>query len=333
MAAAKLGIAMTGPFAEPTPASAAIAKEAEGLGYDSLWVAEFAGPDAIVTLTYHALHTSKAMLATGVLPIQIRTPGVMGMAFLTLNEISGGRAAAGIGVSSPGLVETSHGAAYRKPVTAMREYVQILRQFFTEGRAKFEGQVYRCNLRLAMRLTQKQRPKIYMAALNPPMVKLAGELADGVLFNFCPPEMVAGRIAIVREAALAAGRNPDDVEIAMYAFMYVTGADHGPSLQNLKRFVSNYAFLPNYDRMFSTFGFGEELAEVRRLVKEGKRENAYQAISDASAYRLSAFGSAQAGREWIGRCRAAGVTHPVVWLLGDTSAQAFADTMRAVAHT
>lgn len=330
MADRKLGLAMTGPFSEPTPAAAAVAKQAEDLGYSSLWVAEFAGPDAIITLTYHAMHTSKVMLGTGVLPIQIRTPGVMGMAFLTLNEISGGRAAAGIGVSSPGLVETSHGAAYRKPVTAMREYVQILRQFFTEGRAKFEGQVYRTNLRLQMRLTQPQRPRIYMAALNPPMVKLAGELADGVLFNFCPPEMVAGRIALVREAAAAAGRNPDDVDIAMYAFMYVMD-DRAAALENLKRFVSNYAFLPNYSRMFATFGFGDELEEVRQLVKAGKRDTAYQAISDASAYRLASFGSFDAGREWVARCRTAGVTHPIVWALGETGSQRFTEMVRAIA--
>jgi alkanesulfonate monooxygenase SsuD/methylene tetrahydromethanopterin reductase-like flavin-dependent oxidoreductase (luciferase family) len=330
MANAKLGIAMTGPFSEPTPGAAAIAKEAEELGYNSLWVAEFAGPDAIVTLTYHALHTSRIMLGTGVLPIQIRTPAVMGMAFLTLNEISAGRAAAGIGVSSPGLVETAHGAAYRKPLTAMREYVQILRQFFTEGRAKFEGQVYRCNLRLQMHLAQKQRPRIYMAALNPPMVKLAGELADGVLFNFCPPEMVGDRIAIVRNAAAAAGRNPDDVDIAMYAFMYVM-EDRAAALQNLKRFISNYAFLPNYSRMFATFGFGGELDEVRRLVKEGKRDNAWQAISDASAYRLSAFGSFDAGRQWVAQCRSAGITHPIIWALGETSAQQFGAMVRALA--
>jgi alkanesulfonate monooxygenase SsuD/methylene tetrahydromethanopterin reductase-like flavin-dependent oxidoreductase (luciferase family) len=330
MADRKLGLAMTGPFSEPTPAASAVAKEAEDLGYSSIWVAEFAGPDAIITLTYHAMHTSKVMLGTGVLPIQIRTPGVMGMAFLTLNEVSGGRAAAGIGVSSPGLVETSHGAAYRKPITAMREYVQILRQFFTEGRAKFDGQVYRTNLRLQMHLTQKQRPRIYMAALNPPMVKLAGELADGVLFNFCPPEMVGGRIALVREAAAAAGRNPDDVDVAMYAFMYVMD-DRAAALENLKRFVSNYAFLPNYSRMFGTFGFGDELEEVRQRVKAGKRDTAYQAISDASCYRLAAFGGFDAGRQWIARCRAAGVTHPIVWALGETSSTKFTDMIRAVA--
>jgi alkanesulfonate monooxygenase SsuD/methylene tetrahydromethanopterin reductase-like flavin-dependent oxidoreductase (luciferase family) len=330
MADKKLGIAMTGPFSEPTPAAAAIAKEAENLGYTSVWVAEFAGPDAILTLTYHAMHTNRVMLGTGVLPIQIRTPGVMGMAFLTLNEISGGRAVAGIGVSSPGLVEASHGAAYRKPLTAMREYVQILRQFYTQGRAKFEGEVYRTNLRLAMHLTQKQPPRIYLAALNPPMVKLAGELADGVLFNFCPPEMVTDRIAIVRSAAAAAGRNPDDVDIAMYAFMYVMD-DRAAALENLKRFVSNYAFLPNYSRMFAIFGFGDELEEVRQRVKAGKRDTAYQAISDASAYRLASFGSFDNGREWIARCRAAGVTHPIVWALGDTNSQRFAEMMRAMA--
>lgn len=331
MADLKLGIAMTDPFSEPTPAAAKIAKEAEDLGYSSLWVAEFAGPDAIMTLTYHAMHTSRILLGTGVLPIQIRTPAVMGMAFLTLNEISGGRAIAGIGVSSPGLVETSHGASYRKPVTAMREYVRILRQFFTEGRAKFEGEIYRTNLRLGMHLTQTQRPRIYMAALNPPMVKLAGQVADGVLFNFCPPEMVADRIKIVRDAAAVAGRNPDDVDIAMYAFMYVM-EDRAAALKNLKGFISNYAFLPNYDRMFSSFGFGEELAEVRRLVKSGKRDTAYQAISDASAYRLAAFGSFDAGREWVARCRAAGVTHPIVWALGETTEKQFGEMVRALAH-
>jgi len=76
------------------------AQEAEGLGYSSLWVAEVSGPDALVTLGALAVNTSKAELATGVIPMQIRTPGVNAMAFLTIHELSGGRAIAGLGVSA-----------------------------------------------------------------------------------------------------------------------------------------------------------------------------------------------------------------------------------------
>jgi hypothetical protein len=83
--------------------------------------------------------------------------------------------------------------------------------------------------------------------------------------------------------------------------------------------------------MFSTFGFGEELEEVRQMVKAGKRDTAFQAISDASAYRLAAFGSFDTGREWIARCRAAGVTHPIVWALGETWAKQFGEMVRAMA--
>jgi len=109
-----------------------LARDAEERGYASIWVPEVSGPDAFVTLATIAQTTTKADLATGIVPIQLRTPGVMAMGFLTLNELSGGRAIAGLGVSSPVIVERWHGAAYTRPVTAMRECVTIMRQLFTD---------------------------------------------------------------------------------------------------------------------------------------------------------------------------------------------------------
>jgi len=89
----------------------ALIREAEDLGYTSLWIAEVSGPDALVSLATLATNTRKAELATGVVPIQIRTPGAMAMGFLTINELSGGRAIAGRGVSGPVIVERWHGAS------------------------------------------------------------------------------------------------------------------------------------------------------------------------------------------------------------------------------
>src|SRR6202140_5464523 len=192
-----------------------LSREAEENGYASLWIAEVAGPNAFVSLAPCAMATKRVDLATGVVPIQIRTPGVLAMETLALNELSGGRAIAGLGVSSPVIVERWHGASYQKPVTAMRECVTIMRQLFTEGKSKFAGEVYKSDFRLGMRPTQKRPPKIYLAALNAPMLQLAGELADGVLMNYSPPEAIPAMIKEIHAGAQKAGRNPADADAAI----------------------------------------------------------------------------------------------------------------------
>jgi probable F420-dependent oxidoreductase len=309
-----------------------IAREAERLGYTSLWVAEVSGPDALVSLGALALNTSKVELATGVIPIQIRTPGSMAMSFITINEFSGGRAIAGLGVSSPIIVERWHGASYNKPLTAMRECVTIMRQLFTDGRAKFAGKVYRSDFRLGMRQTAARRPRIYMGVLNPPMLRLAGEIADGVLMNYTPPEAVPEMIEEIHEGAHHAHRDPASIDIGIYARMCIT-PDETEAIAAFKRELATYAFVEAYNKMFARYGMAEEFAEVRRLWQAGKREEAPMALSDASARKIAAFGPPQAGRDFIARCRAAGVTHPVVFPIGPgpTHSRDYLATMRALA--
>jgi probable F420-dependent oxidoreductase len=308
-----------------------LAKEAEDLGYSSLWVAEVSGPDALVTLGALAVSTSKAELATGVIPMQIRTPGVNAMAFLTIHELSGGRAIAGLGVSSPVIVERWHGASYKKPVTAMRECVTIMRQIFTEGRSKFEGEIYKTDFRLTMRLP-KRPPKIFLAGLNAPMLQLAGELADGVLMNYSPPEAMPAMIKEIHAGAKKAGRNPADIDVGIYIRMCIT-EEESKAVDQFRRELATYAFVDSYSKMFTRYGLADEFAELRRLWKEGKRDEAPGAISEASARRIAVFGSAQAGRDFVAKFRAAGVTHPVVFPIGPgaTIARDAYNTMRALA--
>ncbi len=262
-----------------------LAQEAEDAGYSSLWVAEVSGPDALVTLGALAVNTSKAELATGVIPMQIRTPGVNAMAFLTIHELSGGRAIAGLGVSSPVIVERWHGASYQKPVTAMRECVIVMRQLFTEGKSKFAGEVYKSDFRLGMRSTQKRPPKIYLAGLNAPMLQLAGELADGVLMNYSPPEAMPAMIKEIHAGAKKAGRNPAEIEVGIYVRMCIT-EDEAKAVDQFRRELATYAFVDSYSKMFARYGLADEFAELRRLWKEGKRDQAPDAISDASARKI-----------------------------------------------
>ncbi|MBF6567327.1 MAG: LLM class flavin-dependent oxidoreductase [Candidatus Binataceae bacterium] len=306
-----------------------LAARAEELGYESLWLAEAGSADAIVSATAFATATSRARVATGVLPIQIRTPVTMATAFLTLNEISGGRAIVGIGVSSPIIVERWHGAAYRKPITAMRECVTIMRQVFTEGRAKFEGEIYRSDYRLGFRPTHPA-PPIYLAALNPPMLRLAGEIADGVLLNYSPAEAIAPMIAEIRTGAERAGRRLEDLDLAIYLRMCVT-PDERVAIDSFKRELTGYSFVDSYGQMFARYGLSAEFAEVRRLWKAGRRDEAPAAISDASARKLAAFGTPENARVMVAQFRAAGITLPIVFPVGprETSERDFTATMEA----
>jgi probable F420-dependent oxidoreductase len=328
----KLGVAMLSLANEPIRAGIETAREAESLGYSCLWLPEVSGPDALVALGALTAHTRSIELATGVVPIQIRTPAVLGTAFLTLNELSEGRAIAGLGVSSPIIVERWHGASYRKPLTAMRECVEIMRQLFRDGRVKFDGAVYKAELRLRMPILQKRAPRIYLAALNPPMLRLAGEVADGVLLNYSPAEAVAKQVAVVREAAKAAGRNADDLDYAVFARMCVTDEAEAARLA-FKRELATYAFVESYQKMFASIGMEREMAEVRRMWHAGQRDQAPTAISDASADKLGSFGTADRARDFIARFRAAGITHPVVFPVGPTrtNQRDFLNTMRALA--
>jgi probable F420-dependent oxidoreductase len=310
----------------------ALAKEAEELGYTSLWVAEVSGPDAFVSLAALALNTSQVELATGVVPIQIRTPGAMAMGYLTINELSNGRAIAGLGVSSPIIVERWHGAAYRKPLVAMRECVTIMRQLFTEGRAKFAGEVYKSDFRLGMRATAKQPPRIYLGALNAPMLRLAGELADGVLMNYSPPEAIAPMVQEIHAGAKAAGRDPASIDIGIYIRMCIT-PDEGNAVDAFRRELAGYMFVDTYQKMFARYGLADEFKEVRRLWQAGKRDEAPRAISDESARKIAAFGPPEVGRNFVTRFRQAGITHPVVFPIGPaaTAARDYPKTMRSLA--
>jgi probable F420-dependent oxidoreductase len=308
-----------------------LSQEAEESGYSSLWVAEVAGPNAFVALAPCAMATRRVELATGVVPIQIRTPGVLAMETLALNELSSGRAIAGLGVSSPVIVERWHGASYRKPVTAMRECVHIMRELFTNRRCKFEGKVYKCDFRHSLAIGAPRSPRIYLAALNPPMLRLAGEVADGVLLNYSPPEAVPAMIAEVRAGAELAGRNPADVDIAIYLRMCITD-EEDKALESFKRELVGYAFVDSYNEMFARYGLGDQFAEMRRLWREGRGGEAHKALRDADMRRIGAFGDAKNGREFVARFRAAGVNHPVIFPTGTgrSAERDFQNTMRAM---
>ena len=151
--------------------------------------------------------------------------------------------------------------------------------------------------------------------MGPKNVLQSGEIADGVLFNYSPAEAIAPMIAEVRRGAEAAGRDPNAIAYAMYVRCCVTD-DVSTAVQAYKRELSSYGFVEPYVRMFTRYGFGDDLQGFRRLWQAGKRDEAGQCISDKMAHTLAAIGPKEKGREYIQACRAAGLTHPILFPIG-----------------
>jgi len=202
----RLGLALPFTQALPLPDYPALAAQAEAAGYDTLWTGEVNGPDAVTTMTLLASHTGRINVASGIIPIQTRTPIVLGMTAASLAQIAPGRIRLGLGISSRIIVSQWNGVPFERPLEQLREAVQVIRMVLAGERVNFEGRCYRIqNFRLMQPPPAKPVP-IYLGALGPRMLQLAGEIADGVLLNWIPPEAVPGRSASSRS-----GRNAPDV--------------------------------------------------------------------------------------------------------------------------
>src|SRR5437588_5321163 len=168
------------------PSSVERARVAEGFGYDSIWSSQLPpARDTSLVLAAYACATSSIGLGTAVLPIYARHPAAMGQMAATLDELSGGRFRLGIGVSHKVTVEGMWGLRLDRPVDAMREYVAIVRGLLAEGSASVEGEHF--TARAAYGAPRRAGLPILVAALNPRMLELAGEVADGVALWMCSP--------------------------------------------------------------------------------------------------------------------------------------------------
>ena len=168
---------------------------AEELGYEACYVTHIAGRESLTLLTIYASSTERLRIGTGVVPIYTRTPATMAQTAATINEFSHGRLRLGLGISHRPVVEGWHGQSIDSPAGEMREYVEIVRAIL-RGEDPPAGTKWSTGFRLAGVDIAPDLP-IYIAALSPLMLRLAGEIADGVLLWLCVPDYI--RTVVVPE--------------------------------------------------------------------------------------------------------------------------------------
>jgi alkanesulfonate monooxygenase SsuD/methylene tetrahydromethanopterin reductase-like flavin-dependent oxidoreductase (luciferase family) len=263
----------------------AIVRAAEQIGYAALFLPEISGRDALVTLGALAGETRDLLLATGIVPIASRTTLLTAMASATVHERSAGRLILGLGTGGIG-----PGALDR-----LREEVGALRALFAGGTVERGGE------RLRLTLDPGPGPSIWISALGPRAMRLAGEIADGVLLNWCPPERVALARTIVAEGAAAVGKDPAGVTVAVYVRAWV-GEDEVTAMPALKSAAAQYASYPAYARQFEQVGLGEEAAVAARSHRAGRADDvperlvrAVCAVGPDARARIEAYRDAGAG--------------------------------------
>src|SRR6185436_7659205 len=214
-----LGVTFASLMALGPAAAPRVAAVAEELGYTSFWTAETTGPEAFSLLAAAGAAAPSLGLGTGVLALQLRTPMVVAMAGATLQALHPDNdIILGVGISSPVVTQQWHGVPYGgHPLGRTREYVTLLKECLTGESVTFQGDHYQCNrFRLSVRLGER-RPKVVVGALNPGMLALAGEVADGVLLNYLPASHVPWSVEQVRKGG--------DATVYAYVHVGVTDAD------------------------------------------------------------------------------------------------------------
>jgi probable F420-dependent oxidoreductase len=307
----RLGIVLAGFAALSAADFIAAAREAEARGYHTAWLGEVAGYDAIVMSTVVVTHTERLVVANGVLPVQTRTPVILGMATATLNHLAPGRFALGLGLSSRTIVEQWHGLGFSPALGQIREAVEIVRKVAAGERVNHEGRFYRVkNFRLTGPVP-KTPVRVYLAALGPEMLELAGEVADGVLLNWIPPEAVPASITHLEAGARRAGRTLDGFEIASFVRTCVTD-DAAAARDTLARDITGYATVDVYASFFRTAGYPDEVAAVGAAWASGDRAGAVKRVSPRMLDGLGVVGDEAFCRARIAAFVRAGITQPVI---------------------
>ncbi len=295
---------------------------AESLGYESVYVTHIAGWESLTVLTAYASATSEIRLGTGVVPIYSRTPVTMAQTAATIDALSGGRMTLGLGVSHRVVVENWHGQQIDRPVAEMREYVAIVRAIL-RGEDPPAGEKWHSAFRLVGLDPRPQLP-IYVAALSPAMLRLAGEVADGVLLWLCCPDYI--RDVVIPE--VTAGRERAGLTLEGFdvvpAVPAAVVADPAEPYAALRRDLLPYFSLPFYRAMLERSGFGAELAAFDAA--GGQVEEMQAAISERFLEQLTAVGNEAGVRAGVERYRAAGATSPCVGPIPRTDFEA---TLRA----
>ncbi|MEI6742334.1 MAG: LLM class F420-dependent oxidoreductase [bacterium] len=270
-------------------------KEADRLGFDSVWTAEAYGSDALTPLAWWGAQTQNVRLGTGIIQMSARTPSATAMAAMTIDHLSNGRFILGLGASGPQVVEGWYGQPYPKPLARTREYIEVVRSILKRDKPiDFHGEFFDIPLRggsgLGKPLKSTVHPlrkdiPIFLGAEGPKNVALAGEICDGWLPLFFSPKEDAFYRKCLAEGFAKSGEagKSDRFEVAS-GVMLIPGDDVEACANFVRPFLALYAGGMGarganfHFEVFARMGYEDVALKVQELYLAGKKEEAAASI-------------------------------------------------------
>jgi len=299
-------------------------KQAESMGYDSVWTAEAYGNDAVTSAAYVLAQTSKIRVGTAIMQMPARTPAMCAMTAMSLDQLSGGRFIVGLGASGPQVVEGWHGVPYGKPVTRTKEYIQIMRKIFErEGPVEFDGQMYQMPNQsegttglgkpLKSILAAASDIPIYTASITPAGLRCAGEVADGVFPVWMDPNKydVLGESIEQGFEKAGKGKSLKDFDVAPFVTVAMND-DLDAAYDALRPWLALYiggmgAKNKNFYHDYATrLGYGDAADQIQELYLSGKKPEAEALVPNELLDEVSLIGPRERIIERLGPWKEAG---------------------------
>lgn len=305
-------------------------RDAERLGARSAWVPETWGQDALTPLGYLAASTQTIGLGSAIAQLGARSPAMLAMSAMSLQLLSGGRFRLGIGTSGPQVMEGWHGVRFTAPLAVTRETIEIIRTVAAGERLAHAGKVYQLPLPdgpgRALRAALPPAPvPIYVAALGPRNLELAGELADGWLGNLFIPEQAEVFLTPLRAGAARAGRSLAELDLVVPVSAEITDdVDEAVGRQ-----ARGYAFTIGamgapgknfYNDALTRLGFADDVRAVQALWLAGRRDDAAARVPLQLGARTNLIGTVAMVRDRLRLYRDAGIGTLQVKLAGKSTA-------------
>jgi F420-dependent oxidoreductase-like protein len=293
--------------------------DADQMGVDYVWSAEAWGMDAVVPLAYLAGKTQHIKLGTGIIQISSRVPPMIAMTAQSLRTVSNNRFVLGLGVSGPQVVEGLHGAAFAKPLSRLRECVDIIKMGLASERIAYQGKHYVLprpgGEGKPIRLSQPPQADlpIYLATLGPKAMEMTGEMANGWLGTSFIPEQADIFLDPLKRGLAKSGRQLSDIDVQVGGSLEID--EDVERLIEARRPAMAFtlggmgsAQTNFYNDAFRRAGYEDAAIEVQSLWVNGDKEAAIRAVPDEMVLKTNLIGTREMVIERVKAYAEAGVT-------------------------
>ena len=325
----RLGLSIASHSGLPPARIGELAGMAERAGFGAVFVAEGHG-DALALCHPVVAATTRVPVGTAVANAALRPPVLAAKTAAQLDQAAGGRFILGLGVGNA-VMNARFGLSPLAPLRMVEEYVAVVRSVLNRGTG-YDGQLFRAGMIPLDSPPVRAALPVWLGALGPRMLALAGRIADGVILNLMSPAQAGQAARVVRAAARAAGRDPASVEVTCVVHCCLAG-EGGDAAAAARAVVPRYVLHPGAPRLFGELDGGPSLQGVREKVLAGDRAGAAALVPQQVADGFVARGGAQECAARVNEYRAAGVDLPILFPVPVDGDWGYEKTIAAMAAT